>query len=365
MWVMTKSSSGRARRRATWSVSFSGSHSSSESTKAMRSPFASSIARVAVGGLADVLVVTHVADVVALGDVPAAVGRRVVDHDDLVRLVRLREDALDGGAEEPGVVAHRDHDADQRAAADRRAQDARQLDPHQGRVVDVVVLVLAVAQQRPRDVLGPDPLVLRAREPVGVARDPVRRVEGADALERRAAHHQRARDERAAAGHEPLVGHPGRGWGTGLEHDIHVTEHEPEVRPGGERGGLPGELLRVPDVVLVQERQQLARRRLDPGVARRGHAPVLLPQERDRVARRDLRAAVGRAVVDHDDLDGVVRLLQRRLERRGQEPLAVEDGDDDADERHRADASARRRRAASPRRPPRGSGRAAGSPACP
>jgi hypothetical protein len=99
----------------------------------------------------------------------------------------------------------------------------------------------------------------------------------------------------------------------------------------------------VGDAVGVGEAEDGAARLGEAGVARRVRA--LHPALRDdphRVVAHDRHRAVGRAVVDRDDLEPVGRIVLReeRGETAADRALGVERGDDDADERQtHADAS--------------------------
>ena len=77
----------------------------------------------------------------------------------------------------------------------------------------------------------------------------------------------------------------------------------------GQHGRLRSELVRLPFVVLVEERDQLAASGRQSGVARRRHPTMGLAQHTHPwTPGGDLDAAVGRAVVDNDGLDPGVRL---------------------------------------------------------
>jgi hypothetical protein len=76
----------------------------------------------------------------------------------------------------------------------------------------------------------------------------------------------------------------------------------------------------VPEVVGVEEGDEAAVRGGDAGVARRGDAAVRLGDDAkarfpDHQAPRDAGRAVGRAVVDHDDLQPRMGLYRNRQDR--------------------------------------------------
>src|SRR5512143_2375802 len=99
-------------------------------------------------------------------------------------------------------------------------------------------------------------------------------------------------------------------------------------------GDLDLEFLRQPQVVCIEERDDLAVCRLQGGIACSRRTRVLLP---DRAYPRaelgeNRRCFVRGTVVDYDDLERPIRLIERALERLAQITRAVVDGHDDRDE---------------------------------
>src|SRR5690606_10350542 len=101
------------------------------------------------------------------------------------------------------------------------------------------------------------------------------------------------------------------------------------------------ELLRMPHVVGIEIRDQLAGGDGERFVAGRGYAGVRLPEERDprSVRFEDPRRIVARAVIDDDDLVVGIRLRERALDRRADVPGGVVRRDDRRDPRHDAFSS--------------------------
>jgi hypothetical protein len=94
-------------------------------------------------------------------------------------------------------------------------------------------------------------------------------------------------------------------------------------------------------VVAVHEREVLPLGVVGARVAGRAEAAVRARDEPEAAVlalplARDVPAAVGRAVVDHQDLEVGDRLLGQRGQARIEEVLDVVDRDDDADPRHRS-----------------------------
>ncbi len=109
------------------------------------------------------------------------------------------------------------------------------------------------------------------------------------------------------------VGPPGA-WATALSMMPASSRDEVGAADPGVVGGLEGvreetEPVAVGPGVVVGEGDDLARRRLDPGVPGGGEAAVLGPDQADVELGGDRRGAVGRAVVDDDHL--VVRVVER------------------------------------------------------
>ena len=72
------------------------------------------------------------------------------------------------------------------------------------------------------------------------------------------------------------------------------------------------QMVRIPDVILIEQGNEIARRVYRAEIAGRGLAAVGLAQQRDRIFRSEpannLRTVIGRAIVDDDDLIGRKRL---------------------------------------------------------
>jgi hypothetical protein len=119
---------------------------------------------------------------------------------------------------------------------------------------------------------------------------------------------------------------------------LHVAGGEVRARPR-ERPREPLEGIERQPVVAVHEREELAAGRLHARVARVPEAAVGLPHEPQArvalgMALGDRRAAVGRPVVDDDDLEVAERLPRQRPQAVVEIGLDVVDRHDDADERH-------------------------------
>jgi len=97
-----------------------------------------------------------------------------------------------------------------------------------------------------------------------------------------------------------------------------------------ERLELSGELALDPEVVGIDERDEVGAQDLETAVARRRRpAALLTPDERAATGVASLeRDRRGRAVVDDDDLLGRPVVLEHRIERRGEERGFAVDGDD-------------------------------------
>ncbi len=103
-------------------------------------------------------------------------------------------------------------------------------------------------------------------------------------------------------------------------------------------GDLRVQLVREPDVVGVEERDELALGVRDPQVAGRAHAfvdvtlvlqIVNLPGEPLGVRPRDRRAAIRRSIVDEKELPVVESLRQDAVDRVREELVGVQEDDDD------------------------------------
>jgi hypothetical protein len=96
---------------------------------------------------------------------------------------------------------------------------------------------------------------------------------------------------------------------------------------------------RLPQVVLVEERDVRPPRLGQAAIARRGQAAIRLANNGDAAGEtlQHRAGAVGAAVVDHDHLEVPVRLAQDTFQRLAKKRLAVVRGDDHGDQGH-ADA---------------------------
>lgn len=110
---------------------------------------------------------------------------------------------------------------------------------------------------------------------------------------------------------------------------------------------LPAESFRQRQVVRILAGDELSTRHLEAPVPGDGVTPVLLAHEDDpRVleARRHVPGAVGRAVVDDDELEVTERLTENALYRGNEKVSAVEDTHDDGNPGHGSQPSAPRLR---------------------
>src|SRR5215470_6517335 len=91
-----------------------------------------------------------------------------------------------------------------------------------------------------------------------------------------------------------------------------VDDDESRTRTGLERLHLPAQLLRLPEIVSVQERQQLPLRVPYADVARGGDPPVPLPDvlQIATIAAQLGDGAVRRPIVDNNQLEITIRLRQ-------------------------------------------------------
>ncbi len=224
-----------------------------------------------------------------------------------------------------------------------RVQDAEPVPLHSGSVLAHAPGLDAIARQhgggvarrRDQGQAQPEVPVLERGQPLV---ESARHVEDGSPDERRDRGNEIAVDQ---LGKEPAVEHaspvaealrcprPGPG-----RHrlDEHVAVGPPHVRLALEHRDLLGELRRRQDVVGIEERDVGAARGGEPRVAGGRQAPIGLPEDADpaAVAPQDGRRVVGRAVVDHDDVDGVERLRERAVDRLGEKSRVVERGDDEA-----------------------------------
>ncbi len=124
----------------------------------------------------------------------------------------------------------------------------------------------------------------------------------------------------------------------GVDHE-HVAEHHAELGALGQHLHLASGLLGQPDIVGVEQADEVARGFGKGAVGGRGGAAIGLADEADapRVTRRqisdDRGGTVLRAVVDDDDLEPVGRilLLERALDRAAHVLLVVVGAHQDAD----------------------------------
>ena len=129
------------------------------------------------------------------------------------------------------------------------------------------------------------------------------------------------------------------------------TEADVVGRRCSEGVALKRELPRAVDVVRVEKGDQLSTCLEDPAVTGAVGPPALLCDHAHGVAEApsELGAAVGRAVVDDDDLELGVALPENRFDRLREVQLAVVHRDDARDQRHGPEAN--RRGGRPPRRP--------------
>ena len=177
----------------------------------------------------------------------------------------------------------------------------------------------------------------RPQEPVGVLVEAQRLVERADPVERPApvdtapdVHvHDRARLRVVPA---QLRRHP-----AGLRQVAHPTQDDVDVGRRRERGHLALQLPVGPEVVGVEEREQFAPCCSESAVARRRRARVRLTERTHaRAERLDQRGrVVGRAVVDHHDLQRFVALALHARDRLQQAAAGIEHRDHHAHHRRR------------------------------
>jgi len=195
-----------------------------------------------------------------------------------------------------------------------------------------------------------EPCRLRAHEPVHGVGEPEPGVKGADPVEggpsneqgrgREARH--RLRGARVAFQALALVRH-----GSFPEH-LHVGHAKVEPGVVAETLHLKLELVRMPEIIGIEERQERAARGAGAEVAgrRRPQAPLSHDTDAITVRARDVDAVVVGAVVGDDDLDRRVALVQHAGQRVPQEAAGVEHGDDAADEQDVATHADHRPRAA-------------------
>gem|GEM_PF-2628576 len=114
---------------------------------------------------------------------------------------------------------------------------------------------------------------------------------------------------------------------------LEVAEHDVDLRVTGQDRELAGELVRLPEVVGVQEGDHRPGGDRHARVARRRHAAVRAAQPAHAAVGEPGAEArggvVGRAVVDHDDLEVAVGLRERARDRLPDDAGAVEGRDHD------------------------------------
>ena len=100
---------------------------------------------------------------------------------------------------------------------------------------------------------------------------------------------------------------------------------------GGGRVYETRQVMRRQQVVRVEKHKQLALRERDAVIAGGRNTTFARAGDGDSPGKpaEHLRRAVGRSVVDHDQLRGDVLLVEHALDRVGDELFAVPDGDDD------------------------------------
>ncbi len=105
------------------------------------------------------------------------------------------------------------------------------------------------------------------------------------------------------------------------------------VGMGSEVGQLLRQLFRLPLVVRIQKSDPLLATGFDATIARRADTLILLNQKLDlgKLILEAVDRAIGRTVIDNDDLGGSVGLRQHRVKSPRQNTLTVEGRDDDTD----------------------------------
>ena len=116
------------------------------------------------------------------------------------------------------------------------------------------------------------------------------------------------------------------------------AEHHADFGPVAEERELLFELGRLPGVVGVEERDELAAAQTDAEVLRPRLAELVGADVADATVGEErphrVGRVVGRAVVDDDEFPVRERLREHRLDRDRQEPGVVLRGHDDGDEGH-------------------------------
>src|SRR5688500_12447965 len=92
-------------------------------------------------------------------------------------------------------------------------------------------------------------------------------------------------------------------------------------------------LARQPDVIRVEETDDVSGCGCDSGIQRGGLPGIVLINGLYGIALQDAARIVGRSIVDHNDFDWHVRLRQHTVQRRREKPPVVVIGDDDSHQR--------------------------------
>src|SRR5579862_1363213 len=113
-----------------------------------------------------------------------------------------------------------------------------------------------------------------------------------------------------------------------------MAEDQVELRVALEAGELKFQLVRTPEIVMIQETQKLAHSRAYARVPRRRMALLLLFNHPDfgSVPSHRLRGGIGGAVIDHQNFDRPVLLRENAVERGADVPDAVVRRDYDGDQ---------------------------------
>src|SRR5690606_1300994 len=122
---------------------------------------------------------------------------------------------------------------------------------------------------------------------------------------------------------EQAIDEPGRrtALGVSLQHPLQI-------------GGMP-------DVISVQRGDDLTAGKSDTHISRDADAAISDRYDAQagqpiHVGARDLHGEVGRAIVDHDDFFGNMRLRRNTVERAGERAFSIISWNNDADRRQRA-----------------------------
>ena len=208
--------------------------------------------------------------------------------------------------------------------------------PHRFLLVGHVPLVAPVEERRLADPLLPAAQLRRSSVPISIFARTHAFVEWADQIKDRSTIQARSDEGGIELGGSSLFS-----VCADIAHRDRLTARKVTLLRKDRRGQQLNMVTR-PQVVGVEEADDLALGAGDAEVARSGLPTILLVNHRNRRAERckTFRRCVGRAVVDHDDLNVWVGLVKDRLDRRTHERLAVEDGNDDRDEGSTAERGA-------------------------